>query len=187
MYTPVYSRPWMSEDRSGLGRRIRAARERRGRNRNQMARDLGTSWQHVDRWERGTTAPSPESLRKLAAYLDVSVDHLLGNDVEPAPAPLGESTALEEFFATWAPSDITDREIAWLRAAPVDPEGATPGDYVNMLHGLRSTSRPASTPPPPRITTKTKPRSGRQRKVDVSAILSSEDVGGVGDVGEGSA
>ena len=178
----MYSQAKVSEDRSGLGERIRAARERLGRNRNQMARDLGTSWQHVDRWERGTTEPSPESLRKLAAYLDVTVDHLLRNAGAPVDAPALDGTALEEFLSSWAPGDITDEEIAWLRAAPVDPDGATPGDYVNMLHGLRSTARPASSPPPARIT---KARSGRQRKVDVSGILSASDVGDVGDVGEG--
>ena len=149
-----------------------------------MARDLGTSWQHVDRWERGATEPSPESLRKLATYLDVSVDHLLGSDEPPAlDAAHRETSALDDFLDAYAPQDITEREVAWLRAAPVDHAGATPGDYLNMLHGLRSTARPASTPPPaPR---KPPPRSGRQKRVDVSGILSKSDVPDVGSAGEG--
>jgi transcriptional regulator with XRE-family HTH domain len=149
-----------------------------GRNRNQMARDLGTSWQHVDRWERGATEPSPESLRKLAGYLEVTVDHLLGTEApETAAENGGGGDAFDDFHASYAPRDITDAELAWLRAAPVDHAQATPGDYVNMLHGLRSTARPASTPPPARAA---RPKSGRNRKVDASGIIETN-----ADTGEG--
>ena len=142
-----------------MGRRIREARERLGANRNQMARDLATSWQHVDRWERGATEPSPESLRKLAEYLGVTVDHLLGASQLPPPA-------FDEFLRSYAPADLSEAEAAWLRAAPVDHDRATPGDYVNILHGLRSSAHGPERRAPA--------RSGRQqvvRREEVEARL----------------
>lgn len=179
----MYSRLSMAEGRAGLGARIRAARERLGRNRNQMARELGTSWQHVDRWERGATEPSPESLRKLAVYLGVTIDHLLGADETLADGN-GRSDAFDDFVTSYAPRDITEAEIAWLRSAPLDPALATPGDYVNMLHGLRASSRPASAPPPA-MKRDAPPKSGRQPRVDVSGILERAQLIGGTKTGEG--
>lgn len=153
-----------------LGRRIKEARERLERNRNQMARELGTSWQHVDRWERGVTEPSPESLRKLADYLGVTVDHLLGASQLPHPVeaaePAGMAAGLQEFLRSYAPADLSEAEVAWLAAAPIDRERATPGDYVNILHGLRSSAHGPDRRPPA--------KSGRQSTVrpqDVEARL----------------
>lgn len=148
----------MGEDRRAVGERIRATRERLGRNRNQLARELGTSWQHVSRWERGLTEPSPESLRRIAAYLGVSVDYLLTGTqfVAQAPPP-GEG--LSEFLRSYAPADLSDAEVAWLRAAPIDHAVASPGEYVNMLHALRGGTAPQAPRREPRA------KSGRQRKV----------------------
>ena len=141
-----------------LGERIRAARERLGRNRNQLARELGTSWQHVGRWEDGLTTPSPESLRRIAAYVEVRVDYLLTGEAHVAPPPLA-GEGLADFLRSYAPSDLSVAEIAWLRAAPIDHSVATPGEYVNMLHALRSGAgaRDDEREPPA--------RSGPQRKV----------------------
>ena len=141
---------------STVGQRIRAARERGGRNRNQLARELGTSWQHVGRWEDGLTTPSPESLRRIAAYLEVSVDYLLTGETHVAPLPLA-GEGLADFLRSYAPSDLSVAEIAWLRAAPIDHSVATPGEYVNMLHALRGGARDAEREPPA--------KSGRQRRV----------------------
>lgn len=142
-----------------LGQRIRTARERLGRNRNQLARELGTSWQHVGRWEDDLTTPSPESLRRIAAYLEVSVDYLLTGEAHAAPAPLA-GEGLADFLRTYAPSDLSVAEIAWLRAAPIDHSVATPGEYVNMVHALRGGAGPRDVErrEPPA-------KSGRQRKV----------------------
>ncbi len=150
----------MGQDRRAIGERIRAAREHLGRNRNQLARELGTSWQHVGRWEQGLTEPSPESLRRIAGYLGVSVDYLLTGADFVAPAqvqPSGEGLA--EFLRSYAPADLSEAEVAWLRAAPIDHALATPGEYVNMLHALRGGAAPATRERLPRE------KSGRQRKV----------------------
>jgi transcriptional regulator with XRE-family HTH domain len=131
-----------------LGDRIAAARERAGMNKNQLARQLGTSWQHVDHWEKGRTQPSLPSIRRIAEVLHVTVDALIGEG--------GPHTALAAFLSQLAPSDLTAEEEAWLRRAPVDHEGASPEDYRGLLDELRRIS--------------SKPKSGRRLKVDPDAL-----------------
>jgi len=157
----------MTPDPKRIGARIRAARERLGRNKNQMAREIGTSWQHVDRWEKGKTIPASDSLKKLAEYLGVSVDHLL--DAEAADTP-SEPEALAEFLASYAPRDLSGIELDWLRRAPLGAD-ATPGRYVDLLRALRAGGalivpvgeRPESEAP--------RPRSGTHAKVDRDEAL----------------
>jgi transcriptional regulator with XRE-family HTH domain len=130
-----------------IGARIAAARERAGMNRNQLARALGTSWQHVDHWEKGRTRPTVESVRRLAELLGVSVDYLLG--LEEARA---ERSTLERFLGELAPGDLTPQEEQWLRDAPLDDARATPEDYLGLLERLRGVGGE-------------KPRSGTRAKV----------------------
>lgn len=153
-------------DASGIGERIRLARERSGRNRNQMARELGTSWQHVARWERGQTSPSPASLRKLSSCLGVGVDYLLGHGRRARPA---EHPAFDTFLQKYAPADLTEAEVQWLRDAPFASRAPTPGDYVDMLDRLRTggddaAQAPTAEPEPPK-------KSGRRARVDKQALL----------------
>lgn len=137
-----------------MGARIAWARTRAGLNKNQFARELGTSWQHVDHWEKGRTEPSIASMRRIAEVLGVSIDFLLGVRTDPAlPSPSG----LERFLAELAPPDLTDDEAQWLRRAPVDEREASPEDYGALLAGLRRIgNRP--------------PQSGRRRKVEPSSV-----------------
>ena len=139
---------------STLGGRIRAARKRLGRNKNQMARELGTSWQHVDRWEKGKTKPSLPSLQRLAEYLGVSLDHLLGN--EPGA---NDSEAFRVFLESYAPQDLSEAERRWLEAAPFGDREPSPGVYVDLLHRLRSVEGPR------------REKSGQRRKVDRPDLL----------------
>src|SRR5687767_5568391 len=113
--------------KSALGERIASARERAGMNKNQLARELGTSWQHVDHWEKGRTEPSLSSLRRIGEVLRVSIDALLGAENAELPS------ALERFFAER--DDLSGEEQEWLRRAPVDPAHATPDDYERLLEG----------------------------------------------------
>lgn len=131
-----------------LGERIASARERAGMNKNQLARELGTSWQHVDHWEKGRTEPSLASLRRIGEVLRVSIDTLLG-------AQEGAMhSALERFLAER--DDLTSDEEEWLRRAPIDPAQAAPEDYRRLLDGLRKIAH--------------RPKSGRRRKVEPAAL-----------------
>jgi transcriptional regulator with XRE-family HTH domain len=143
-----------------IGERIAWARERAGLNKNRFARELGTSWQHVDHWEKGRTEPSLSSMRRIAELLGVSIDFLLGVRDEPGS---DEPRGLAQFLEGLAPPDLTEHEAEWLRSAPVDAREATPEDYLRLLENLRgigATPKSASTPP----------RSGRRRKVDPADV-----------------
>lgn len=142
--------------RPSIGERIAWARERAGLNKNRFARELGTSWQHVDHWEKGRTEPSLASMRRIAELLSVSVDFLLG--VRDEPGMVSPST-LERFLTELAPPDLTENEEQWLRMAPVDEREVTAEGYLRLLEDLRGigeSARPV--------------RSGRRRKVDPAAV-----------------
>lgn len=143
--------------RQSIGERIAWARERAGLNKNRFARELGTSWQHVDHWEKGRTEPSLASMRRIAELLGVSVDFLLGVRDEPGGI---EPKALERFLAELAPDDLSPHEEEWLRSAPVDASQATPEDYLRLLENLRGIGAASKAPQ----------RSGRRRKVDPSDV-----------------
>lgn len=140
----------MGDPRS-IGARIAQARERAGRNKNQLARALGTSWQHVDNWEKGKVEPSLASIRKLAELLEVSADFLLGLSDSPRPT----RSALDVFFAELAPADMTEREARWIREAPVDHAQLEPHDYLQLLDDMRNVGskrrRPAKSGPRPKV------------------------------------
>ena len=164
------------DDPVEIGRRIAEARRRCGLNKNQLARALGTSWQHVDRWEKGRTAPGRQYLSRLASLLGVTVDALIGPEASPGLAE--EPEALVEFLHFYAPADLTDREVAWLRQAPLEDE-PTPGDYLDLLRALRRGSgRGASTRPPP-------PKSGNHLIVDRDEVMRRLRVRGTGSGGSG--
>lgn len=154
---------------STLGARVQRARELAGLNKNQLARAVGTSWQHVDHWERDRTLPNHASLQRLASVLGVTMAHLLGDDV---PIASSDNEAVETFLRSYAPGDLTAQEVAWLRAAPMDAHSATPGKYLDLLHRLRAPSTevvPArrTEPPPSRRSEAPPARTGRRPKVQV--------------------
>ena len=119
---------------ASIGARVAEARKRAGLNRNQLARALGTSWQHVDHWEKGRTRPTLSSVRRLSELLGVSVDYLLGLRGTP---DLARSSTVERFLAELAPSDLSADEEQWLRSAPIDDDAASPNDYLALLERLR--------------------------------------------------
>lgn len=128
--------PVPPSEQETLGSRLERARVLAGLNKNQLARAVGTSWQHIDHWERDRVAPSAASLQRLAGVLAVSVAFLVGEDTLAVPRSITE--ALSVFLLRYAPPDLTEDETAWLRAAPVDPSAASPGLYLDLLHRLRT-------------------------------------------------
>lgn len=49
-----------------------------------MMKDLGFSSGLFSQWKSGLQKPSMEKIEKIAEYLNVSVDYLLGSDESPA-------------------------------------------------------------------------------------------------------
>ena len=66
-----------SMDQKAIGRRIKAARERKGLTQEELAEEVDLSPMHVSVIERGVKLPKLETLINRANALDVSADVLL--------------------------------------------------------------------------------------------------------------
>lgn len=64
-------------DHKAIGRRIKAARERKGLTQEELAEEVDLSPMHVSVIERGVKLPKLETLINIANALDVSADVLL--------------------------------------------------------------------------------------------------------------
>ena len=69
-----------------LGERIAELRKNKGISQEELADVLLTSRQAISKWERGESDPDIGRLKDLAVYFNVSIDYLLGYDVEAASA-----------------------------------------------------------------------------------------------------
>jgi transcriptional regulator with XRE-family HTH domain len=84
-------------ERSQFGERLASARQQLGLTQAQVARRLGITQQSYAGWERRETALKPEHLINLAAILEVSIEHLLGQ-VELRPRNGGPAGRLRQVF-----------------------------------------------------------------------------------------
>lgn len=64
-------------DYQALGRRIRAARQKKNMTQEKLGELCGLSTAHIGHIERGTRTPSLQTAFQIAAVLEVSVDSLL--------------------------------------------------------------------------------------------------------------
>ena len=67
----------MVEKNTILGSRISEAREKVSKNQAELARLIGVSPTHVNRWEKGRVAPGWDYLTQIAKHCNVSLDWLL--------------------------------------------------------------------------------------------------------------
>ena len=67
-----------------LGERIANLRKSKGISQEELADVLMTSRQAISKWERGESDPDIGRLKDLATYFNVSIDYLLGYDMEDA-------------------------------------------------------------------------------------------------------
>lgn len=110
--------PHMSED--SIGKRIAAARKRKGLTQERLARELDSSAQTVSRWERDAFAPDETFLPKLAALLDVTpawVEYGVAPSATPAESSAVELDSDPVVEAVIAEEDCTPDEAAALRSA----------------------------------------------------------------------
>lgn len=59
--------------------------DKNGITKNKMLKDLGMGTGTFNTWEKRGTIPSGETLSKIAAYFNVSIDYLLGNEQKNKP------------------------------------------------------------------------------------------------------
>ncbi len=98
-----------------FGDRLRAARERKGLTQVDVYRAIGLNNKSLSRYENGTTAPDPDTLRDLIRLYDVSSDYVLGlsDDMGPSrhagssltPPKLSEDAALLERLSSLPPEE----------------------------------------------------------------------------------
>lgn len=69
-----------------LGERIAELRKKKGISQEELGDILSTSRQAISKWERGEADPDISRLKDLAVYFNVSIDYLLGYDIEAISA-----------------------------------------------------------------------------------------------------
>lgn len=65
-----------------LGNNIKTLRKNKGFSQETLAQELFVVRQTVSKWEKGQSVPDAEMLEKLAEVLEVSVNELLGKEIE---------------------------------------------------------------------------------------------------------
>ena len=65
-----------------LGQNILNARKKNGLSQEQLGEKVDVTRQTISNWELDETAPNPEQLKTLSKVLNISVDDLIGNDVQ---------------------------------------------------------------------------------------------------------
>ena len=107
---------------TGLGPRLRLAREERQLSVRELARRIGCSASLISQIERGISVPSVGVLYSLAAELDSSLDHLLFGADRPAPRPaaVGGAAAGGAIVQRADGRDIIDLAsgVRWERLTP---------------------------------------------------------------------
>lgn len=83
------------------------------------AMDAGISKSLVTKWKNNNAKdPSPDVIRKLSKYFNISVSELLGEEIEKAPTEDGERSVSDDElkFALWGDcADISDDDLADVR------------------------------------------------------------------------
>ena len=90
-----------------IGRRIKEARRGRGWTQGDLARQIGVSRSAVAQWETGRAGQVTANLSRIAAVLDVGLDHLMqGTDrLAPLQAVNAEETAMLRLFRACSADD----------------------------------------------------------------------------------
>lgn len=98
-----------------MGSIIARLRREKGWTQEQLANELGISYQAVSKWENELSSPDISALPLLADLFGVSVDALFGREsaaiTEEALVPAPEAEAREE--TSWDPSQPAFHELPW--------------------------------------------------------------------------
>ncbi len=86
-------------------------RSRAGLSQSELARSLGVTNKAVSKWEVGKAKPGVETIRKLAALFQVSVDELLKNRAEEKPAEIAK------IVVTGGPCAGKTTAMSWIQNA----------------------------------------------------------------------
>lgn len=93
-----------------------------------IAKMIYISQPAYSKYEMGTASPNPETLKKLAEVLNVSVDYLIGNDVPPERPGYVRIPVLGR-VAAGIPIDAIEEVIDW---EDISAEAAGGGEYFGL-------------------------------------------------------
>ena len=65
-----------------LGQNILEFRKKNGLSQEQLGEKVNVTRQTISNWELDETAPNPDQLKQLSKVLNVSIDDLVGNDIQ---------------------------------------------------------------------------------------------------------
>ena len=98
-----------------MGSILARLRREKGWTQEQLAKELGISYQAVSKWENELSSPDLSALPLLADLFGVSIDTLFGRETEAiteeALVPAPEAEAREE--TSWDPSQPAFHELPW--------------------------------------------------------------------------
>lgn len=72
------------EGRQGFPERLRQLRKTKGLSQSELGKLVGLHYTHIGRYERASSSPSSESLKRLSDALGVTTDYLLEGTTEDA-------------------------------------------------------------------------------------------------------
>jgi transcriptional regulator with XRE-family HTH domain len=106
---------WLRQEEPGgvimaLADRVKALRAERGWSQTDLANRIGAAPAQVSRYESGRTAPSADTVTRLAETFGVSTDYLLIDDAPRRPFRSAED-ALGDRLATIAELDPNDQAL----------------------------------------------------------------------------
>lgn len=93
-----------------FGERLKKVRKDNHITQTQLGKQLGFYHSAIVKWEKGISEPNFDTLLKIAAYFNVSIDYLLGRSDDYLPIKRPEY-ALAEKFATDYKQLLTDKSF----------------------------------------------------------------------------
>ena len=88
----------MAETLGGFAQRLRELRKNKNLSQTELGQLAGLHYTHIGRFERGTSRPSGDTLKRLADALGVTSDYLLdGAATEAAKARFEDRELLKQF------------------------------------------------------------------------------------------
>lgn len=98
-------------DTSGFAERLRLLRKQKNWSQTELAQRVGVHYNHLGRFERGSSRPSADTLKKLADALGVSTDYLIEGDIEDAAKADFADRELLRMFKEVEAFELKDKEI----------------------------------------------------------------------------
>ena len=108
--------------------RLKKMRIEKNLTQTEIAKMIYISQPAYSKYEMGTASPNPETLKKLAEVLNVSVDYLIGNDVPPERPGYVRIPVLGR-VAAGIPIDAIEEVIDW---EDISAEAAGDGEYFGL-------------------------------------------------------